>query len=147
VIFGAANNQDLPQNGTHQSLTDSAPLYLPKQALEKIYQAYAESFDPLIKILHLPTLWASLQLVHQKRQDVSKRMQALILSFYFAAISVMNEDQCIEALAVSKDLLQHRYMLASRQALLRAELTSTTSLVTLQAYALFLVSFLLTIGE
>ncbi|KAI9698560.1 MAG: hypothetical protein M1820_007450 [Bogoriella megaspora] len=106
--------------------------------LSKLQEVYTDRVDPLMKILHLPTFWPLLEGVFASPQSVSKSLEANVFSFYLATISALGEDECQAMLRARKSLLFTRYRLATRQALVNAQFLSTSSLTTLQAYALFM---------
>lgn len=141
IIFDSANTGDTLSNRRLLSTEDLATLYLSDPALERLCQVFANGVDPLAKVVHLPTFVVALQHAHRNPKHVSKDMEALVFSFYLVTISIMDEEDCTQMLGGPKGLLHSRYRLASRQALLDAGLLSTTSIVVLQAYVLFMVSF------
>jgi hypothetical protein len=108
-----------------------------------LQEIFAERADPFVKILHLPSLRTSLISVNQNPRNASRELEALVFSFYLATISILGETECQSLLGVQKQFVQSRYALAARQALVNAQFLSTTSLVTLQAFALYLVCAIL----
>jgi hypothetical protein len=79
--------------------------------------------------------------VLQNPYDVSKSVEALVFAFYTSVLSSMEDDECQRILGDQKPNLMPKYRRACRQALINAAFTKTTSLTTLQAYVLFLVSY------
>ncbi|KFA71290.1 hypothetical protein S40288_06697 [Stachybotrys chartarum IBT 40288] len=138
IIFDSANSRDTLSNGRLLGTEDLAALYLSDPALEQLCRVFANGIDPLAKVVHLPTFLVALQHAHRNPKHVSKDMEALIFSFYLVTISIMDEEECTHVLGGPRDLLHSRYRLASRQALLHAGLLSTTSIVIIQAYVLFM---------
>lgn len=138
IFFSSAE-----QNGflleNDPKIENLASLYPPVQILPKLQEVYVDRIDPLMKILHLPTFWSSLMGVLQNPQNVSKTLEAVFFSFYFATISALEEGECLSILGAQKSLLYTRCRLATRQALVNAGLLSTSSPMTLQAYAMFMV--------
>jgi hypothetical protein len=108
--------------------------------LPKLKDIYADRVDPLVKILHLPTFWTALMNGLRRPQEMSKSFQAATFAFYFATVSAVTDDECEKLFKTRKAVMCSRYQYATRQALVNAGFLSTSSLMTLRAYSLFLVS-------
>ena len=67
-------------------------------------------------------------------------MEALMFAIYAAAVSSLDNDECVSTMGESRSVLLTRYSTATQQALIRAQYLKTSDLVVLQAYTLFLVS-------
>jgi len=128
--------------GNYPRIENLANLHIPVHVLPALQDAYADRIDPLMKVLHLPTFWRSLADVLQNPSNVSKSLEALVFSFYLATVSILEESECLSVLGNRKLLLYTRYRCAAHQALLNAGFLSTSSPMTLQAYALFMVGSL-----
>lgn len=89
-----------------------------------------------MKVVHLPTFWEALTTALQQPQGLSKELEAMAFALFFAASRTMKEDECQSLFGVSSSALYSRYRLATRQALTRAGFLSTSSPMTLRAYAL-----------
>lgn len=100
---------------------------------------YADRVDPLMKILHLPTFFATLISGLQHPRGLSKSLEAITFAFYFVTIISLEQNECYEILGEQKSVMSSRYKIAARQALINAEFLNTSSLVTLQAYTMFIV--------
>lgn len=110
--------------------------------VEKMFGVFKDRVECWAKILHLPTFHDSLLTALQSPHKISKSLEALIFSFYFITVTSLDDEETLRILGgESKPILSQRYRLATRQALVNAEFLKTTSLVTLQAYVLFLVSY------
>ncbi|KAI0836435.1 C6 transcription factor [Hypoxylon sp. FL0890] len=119
-------------------LENLASLHPPSQILEALKEIYADRVDSMMKILHLPTFWAALTDALRHPQDLSKSLEAEVFAFYFAAINALTEDECQNLFGVQRSILYARYRLACRQALVNAGFLSTSSVMTLRAYSMFL---------
>ncbi len=104
-----------------------------------IYWAiFKTNVDPVIKLLHLPhyekmIFQASLDLDH-----VSKPIEVLIFTIYFAAVTTLSADDCIVQLGLEKQAALRKYRFAVEQALARAGFLNTQELLVLQSLLLFL---------
>ncbi|RDW63517.1 hypothetical protein BP6252_11062 [Coleophoma cylindrospora] len=119
---------------------DLASVYFPSHILQTIFDIYLDRVDPHMKILHLPTFWSALTSALKTPHDMPKSLEAAMFSFCFAAIISLEDDECSSLLGESKLVLTGRYKAAICQALLNANFLKSSSLTTLQAYAMFLTS-------
>jgi hypothetical protein len=117
-----------------------ATLHFPFHIVQTLFEIYSDRVDPLMKILHLPTFWSALTNALENPHDVSKSLAAVIFSFYLATIISLGDDECYSLLGDRKPVMTARYKIAARQALINADFLTSSSLMTLQAYATFLVS-------
>jgi hypothetical protein len=119
---------------------DLATLHFPLHTFQALFDIYRDRVDPLMKFFHLPTLWPAMSRALQDGQDMSKSLTAVIFSIYFTTITSLEEHKCFDLLGEQKAVLTARYKTAARQALISADFLKSSSLMTLQAYATFLVS-------
>lgn len=117
-----------------------ATLYPPFQIFTKLWEIYVDRIDPMMKILHLPTFWPLISNGLRDPQGLPKSLEAVMFAVYLATISTLKEDECQNLFGVQKSVMYSRYRLATRQALVKAGFLSTSSLMTLRAYAIFMVS-------
>ncbi|KAI1735921.1 fungal-specific transcription factor domain-containing protein [Xylaria scruposa] len=111
---------------------------LPSQMLF-YWQVYMENVDPIVKLLHVP---ATTKIIKDLRSDMSTitpAVEALVFAIYFAAITSMQEDEVVTNFATEKRQLVARYRFATEQALSRANCVTTSEIVVLQAFVLFLI--------
>jgi hypothetical protein len=94
----------------------------------------------LVKPLHLPTFWVTITSALRNPYDISKSVEAVIFAFYLITIYSLEEDECRSLFGGEKSIIFARYRVAARQALMNAGFLKTTSIVTLQAYMMFIVS-------
>ncbi|KAI1468562.1 putative C6 transcription factor [Daldinia caldariorum] len=118
-----------------------ASLHPSLPTLEKMKEIFVDRVDPLMKILHIPTFWTVLTDVPRNPQGHRPRsLEALIFSFYFVVITSLTDKEAREIFGIEKSVLHSRYRLATRRALVNAGFLSTSSPMTLQAYAIFMMS-------
>jgi hypothetical protein len=126
--------------GTYSKIDNIASLHLSSHILKRVFDIFVDRVDPLVKLVHLPTFWTTLTSTVENPHDVSKSVEALIFGFYLMTISSLDEDECRSLFGEDKSIVFTRYRIASRQTLMNAGFLKTTSLVTLQAFMMFLVS-------
>ncbi|KAJ8122273.1 hypothetical protein O1611_g9882 [Lasiodiplodia mahajangana] len=103
------------------------------------WQVYMENVDPIVKLLHVP---ATTKIVKELRGDmstISPGVEALMFSIYFAAITSMEPEEVMTNFGAEKQQLIARYRFATEQALAKANCVTTSELVVLQAFVLFLI--------
>ena len=133
----------IEQNGLlledYPKIKNLATLHPPAQLLPRFQEVFLDRVDPLMKIIHFPTFWASLIGMIENPKQVSGPVEALVFSFYLATVTTLKDDECQSMLGSKKSMLYERYRLATRQALVNAEFQTTSNFTTLQAFAMFMV--------
>lgn len=135
-IVDEQNGILLENNSTSMNL---ANLHIPISIFPAFQERFIDRIDPLMKILHLPTFWTSLANVIQNPHGISKSLEALVFAFYLVTISTYDDSMCVKLLGADFLTCFGQYRAAARQALIKAEFTSTSCIETLQAYAMFMV--------
>ncbi|KAH8701041.1 putative C6 transcription factor [Talaromyces proteolyticus] len=135
-VFESAMFLEPEQESRFENL---ARLHPHHDILHKLREIFTDRVDPLIKILHFPTFWAALSngLQHSR---LSKSLEAGVFAFYLVTIGAMQEDECRDMFGAEKATIFSRYRHATRQALINARFLSTSSSMTLQAYAIFMMT-------
>ncbi|KAI0839339.1 fungal-specific transcription factor domain-containing protein [Hypoxylon sp. FL0890] len=111
---------------------------LPSQ-IPFIWQVYQENVDPLVKILHVPSMSKIIRELRTNMNEISPGMEALMFAIYYASITSMEEDEVKINFGAEKGQLINKYRFATEQALAKANFLVTSELVVLQAFTLFLV--------
>ncbi|KAI1082086.1 fungal-specific transcription factor domain-containing protein [Whalleya microplaca] len=110
---------------------------LPSQ-IPFIWQVYLENVDPLVKILHVPTMNKIIRELRSNMKDISPGLEALMFSIYYAAITSMEDAEVKMNFGAEKAQLINKYRFATEQALAKADFLVTSELITVQAFVLFL---------
>lgn len=142
--------------GSHSSLnySISPPLVLgnvsagaalshpPPARMRTLCDVYFRSVDPLMKILHRPTIEKTFNLYIMNPADnpLSRTTEALFFALYFAAVTSLQPNSCLSQLGEDRRLLSVQYKQAVEHALARADYLNSTSLETLQAFMIYSVS-------
>jgi Fungal specific transcription factor domain len=142
--------------GYSSSDVDLKPLHpLPSQ-IPFYWQTFLENVQPLVKLLHTPTMNKVIKEVQNNLDCLSKSTEALMFAIYFATITSMNTNEVrfwgvssVEApvnilqvhtnFGIEKEPLLKKYRFAVEQALAKASFLNTNEIVTVQALVLFLV--------
>ncbi|RYP08730.1 hypothetical protein DL764_001750 [Monosporascus ibericus] len=125
--------------GYRSSEVDLSKLHpLPSQ-IPFIWQVYVENVDPLVKILHVPTMNKIIRDCRNSMKNLSPGLEALMFSIYFGSITSMEEDEVKLNFGVDKATLVNKHRFATEQALAKANFLTTLELVVVQAFTLFLI--------
>ncbi|OTB02666.1 hypothetical protein M426DRAFT_61704, partial [Hypoxylon sp. CI-4A] len=111
---------------------------LPSQ-IPFIWEVYQQNVDPLVKILHVPSMGKIIRELRSNMDDISPGMEALMFAIYYAAITSMEEQEVKVNFGADKGQLINKYRFATEQALAKANFLVTSELVVVQAFTLFLV--------
>lgn len=103
-----------------------------------IWEIFKENVDPVLKIVHAPTVKNVIMKAAVSASSLSKASEALFYAICFAAVVSMSEDQCKQLLSDEKSRLMQRYRFAVEQGLARAQFLNSSNLVVLQAFIMFL---------
>ncbi|OJJ31303.1 hypothetical protein ASPWEDRAFT_62525 [Aspergillus wentii DTO 134E9] len=103
-----------------------------------LLQIFQENVAPLVRIFHMPTLFRVFWDAIASLDSVDKNTEALLFSIYYSAVISLDSEQCISILGVPRANAQETYRFAVEQAMARANLLDTKSVILLQAAVLFL---------
>ena len=110
--------------------------------LSKLCHLYLEQVDPIVKILHRPTLEGFMlqggNYLGRDRDHPS--VEALKAAVCYSAVISMSEAQCQAVFGTNKLMMVGDYRRACEAACERAGLLTTDDMVVLQAFVLYLVS-------
>lgn len=104
----------------------------------RLWETFLKNVDPLVKIIHVPTVQSQLLQASVDLQNVSEPFEALMFSIYASAVTSLSNEECLELTGVLKSQLLERYHKITQRALTRAGLLGTLDVVVLQAAVLFL---------
>ena len=99
---------------------------------------FKTNVDPVIKLLHIPHYEVMISQASLDLDHMSKPIEVLMFSIYFAVVTTLSNDDCILQLGLEKQDALRKYRFAVEQALARAGFLNTQELVILQALLLFL---------
>lgn len=112
----------------------------PPEVICQLWQTFTENVDPLIKIIHIPTIHPAIQRAAGNVEAIPRSFEALMFAIYSAAVMSLADEECTKRLCEPRKVLLSRYVSATRKALSRAKFMGTTNLVVLQALVLHLLS-------
>ncbi|EWZ33069.1 hypothetical protein FOZG_14564 [Fusarium oxysporum Fo47] len=104
-----------------------------------IWQAYVENIDPFLKIIHVPSITEALMTKGCRLAIMEPAMRALLSCISFAAIASLTEEEVVRLnYGVDKKTLSLRFRAGAEAALARADFMNTATLMTIQAFTIFL---------
>jgi len=109
------------------------------ETVRSYWEIFKETFDPVIKVLHVPTQEPQILENATRLHSLSRPAECLMFAIYYATITNLTPDQCRLQFGVKVDLLE-RYRFAVQQALARAKFLQTSSVSILQALTIFLIA-------
>ncbi|KAF5547706.1 bikaverin cluster-transcription factor [Fusarium mexicanum] len=126
----------------YRSLCHSLLNYHPPMHLSvTLLNIFTENVLPLVHIFHMPTteqwFWDSIVSL-DSLDSLDRNSEALLFAIYYSSVISMDESQCLGVLGESRSTSLNKLRFAVEQAMARANLLNTQSLVLLQAAVLFL---------
>lgn len=103
-----------------------------------LWSVFQENVEPLIKILHVPTIDALLRKAREDVSTLSPADEALVFVIYFSAITALESEEVQTNFGAEKFALLAQYRFAVEQALAKANFLNTSEITVLQAFTLFL---------
>ncbi|CAM1507764.1 Fc.00g046120.m01.CDS01 [Cosmosporella sp. VM-42] len=103
-----------------------------------LWQIYLENVEPLLRVLHIPTMEKLIRNMRWRMDDLSPGDEALIFAIYYAAVTSMEEDEVQTNLGSSQSHFISQFRFALEQALAKANLLNTSDMAVLQAFTIFL---------
>lgn len=111
----------------------------PANQVLKYWEVYKENVDPLVKILHRPSTEKKLSDAAIDLDHISKPLECMMFSIYFAAVTSLSDEECMNKTGMERESALKKYRFAFEQSMARAGFLSTTELIILQAFAIFLI--------
>lgn len=107
----------------------------------RLWQTFLDNVNPLVKILHTPTVQQLVLEASGNLKFVSKSMNALLFAVYFSAVNSLSNAECEIIVGQERSVLLANFYLGAQESLISAGFLRSSDLVVLQAYVLFLVSW------
>ena len=124
----------------NQSVTDMQ-IYNPSrwQALQ-LWQTFLNNIDPIIKIIHLPTVQAAIYSAINNPSNVEHDLSALLFSIYFSATTSLSNADAFNFLGQERGTSLTRFKQGLEHSLAGANVFDSPSMRSLQAMTLYIVS-------
>lgn len=123
---------------------DPEPLdfYPDSQLALRLWDVYVKSVDPVLKILHIPTVQSAVVATILDPRSAQPATVALTFAIYYAAVTALCHDDSDEPVDLpwEKPVLLNRYQTALDRLLVTPDLMSRPEIAGLQALAIYVVS-------
>ncbi|KAL1641233.1 hypothetical protein SLS58_006135 [Diplodia intermedia] len=121
--------------------TDLRWLHPPAPQIRTLSDVYWDRVDPIYKVLHRPTTEPLLFAVAQDTASIPKGAgyEALLFAIYFAAVTSLTPDECLELLGKERANLAGQFRHCCEISLANADFLNSTDMQVLQAFSLYLV--------
>ncbi|KAF4335780.1 bikaverin cluster-transcription factor [Fusarium beomiforme] len=121
------------------ALTQSLLSYHPPMSTSvTLLGIFTENVLPLVHVFHMPTteqlFWDAIVAL----DSLDRNTECLLFALYYSTVISMDEGQCLTVLGESRSSSLDKFRFAVEQAMARANLLNTQSLILLQAIVLFL---------
>ncbi|KAF2186646.1 hypothetical protein K469DRAFT_706628 [Zopfia rhizophila CBS 207.26] len=103
------------------------------------WEIFKESVDPLVKVLHVPTIEPTLLDAATHPEKVPKGLECLMFAIYYGAVTSIMSQDCQERWGEERATLLEKYRFGLEQALARANFLYCDETVILQAFVIFLI--------
>ncbi|KAM5355299.1 hypothetical protein ACJ41O_001945 [Fusarium nematophilum] len=104
-----------------------------------LWSVYQENVEPLIKVLHIPSMEPIFRDARKNHEQLSPGNEALVWAIYYAAITSLEPDEVRANLGRNKDEVLIQYRFAVEQALAKANFLNSSDTSIIQALVIFLV--------
>lgn len=103
----------------------------------RLFQLFNDNVLPVVRIFHSPTLIRLFWSAVVSTDSLDKETEALLFAIYYSAVISIDPNQCANVVGTPRSIIVERYKFAAEQALARANLLNTHSMLLLQAAVLY----------
>ena len=103
----------------------------------QLWQAYLSNVDPIMKVFHAPSV-QQMVLGQIGKASMEPSGQALMSSIYLVTTVSLTEDECQSTLQETRPELISKFRMAAEDALSAAGFVTTSDIVVLRAFVLYL---------
>ncbi|KAL1632777.1 hypothetical protein SLS58_011324 [Diplodia intermedia] len=125
--------------GYSSTNVDMLALHPSEQHALHLWALFKENVDPLVKVLHIPTIEPKIRSAIENRDHIPRSMEALLFAIYYAVITSTSEGDCEDLFHDSKSNLLSKFRFGLEQGLARANFLQTDEFMVLQAFVIFLI--------
>ncbi|KAK2691979.1 hypothetical protein QWA68_009165 [Fusarium oxysporum] len=103
-----------------------------------LWSVYQENVEPLLKVLHIPTMEPIFRDARKDHKQLSPANEALVWSIYYAALTSLEPDEVRANLGLNKEDVVVQYRFAVEQALAKANFLNSLETPIMQALIIFI---------
>lgn len=133
----SANHQGFVFNFS-STITSLRTFHPPAVQVATYWELYREKVDPVVKVFHRPTMERIVKESAQNLDHISKATEVMMFTIYYAVITSTSPTECQTILGLDRDDALKKYRFGVEQALARAGFLSTSEVLVVQAFTLFL---------
>lgn len=127
------------------NLNDTEICHPPSAHSVVLWQFFFKNVDFVCKILHRPTVnayFSNLKALFDPstRRFKFKSLEAVTFAAYFAAVTSMSSEECLDYFGEEKDVLSARYKRYTERVLIQADYLNSLEITTLQGLTIYIVS-------
>ncbi|KAH7138528.1 hypothetical protein B0J11DRAFT_17772 [Dendryphion nanum] len=126
--------------GSSQTTANLSSLHPEPAQIFRLWQIYLDNVNPLLKVVHSPTLQGRIVEAINDLDSASPALHALMFSIYAIAVLSLVSKQCKNIFGLTKDDALLKYQFACRQALLRSGFLRSSERDCLTALYLYMIS-------
>jgi hypothetical protein len=123
----------------HMSV-DISRLYPSRRQAVQLWQIYLNNVDPLLKLLHIPTIQPSIFAAINKPTSASTDLATLLFSIYFAAVTSLSPPETQVMLGQDRQSALKAYQRGMELCLSMTSFLDSPTINSLQAMSIYLVS-------
>lgn len=143
----SSSDAPTPQSATVFGSTLSAPkdlrlLHPSPTHISQLCALFIDNADPMFKVLHIPSLRSMVSDAISNVDAIPSGtyVEALLFAMYYAAITTLTREECLQLFNDGKDSLLAKYRAGTERALSNADFLCSCDLGKLQALAIFLLA-------
>ncbi|KAI1323135.1 fungal-specific transcription factor domain-containing protein [Xylariaceae sp. FL0255] len=119
---------------------DQVPVNVSPAHIAYLWLTYQENVEPLVKVLHVPSMNAVMKVARRDPNQLSPAHIALFWSICHIAVIALDEEEVHDNLAGHKKSLLREYRSALEWALARADFLNSCDITIMQALCLYLLA-------
>ena len=110
----------------------------PALQIAMYWELYKERIDPVARVFHRPHTEKLIKEAAQNLDHISKPTEVMMFSIYYAVVTSLPPNDCQTILGLDRDDALKKYRFGVEQSLTRAGFLSTSELLVVQSFTLFL---------
>ncbi|KAH6986613.1 fungal-specific transcription factor domain-containing protein [Ilyonectria destructans] len=126
--------------GPHPSTRCTIEFWPDPVHIFKLWQFFLDRVNPLVKVIHVPTLQPYLAEAATNMDNVALNYQCLLFSIFILAVISMSETESIQILGITRDQALVKYTLGTKNALTQFNFLKNFDMAALQALLLYQIS-------
>ncbi|KAF4946074.1 hypothetical protein FGADI_11459 [Fusarium gaditjirri] len=116
----------------------STAIYHPHRRVAiRLWKVFVERVDPYVKVLHIPTVEATLYTVISDPTKASNENLALCFAIYYASVTATTSDETLDIVGEDKKQALIRYRMCLEQSLAQADFLENPTVTLLQSMAIY----------